>query len=152
MPFRPSGRRSGFALPFALMVLVVGAMLVSLILDGGVQELRTSRGELAAARAEAAAGSALADLIMTPPDSTFASLSRGAGIQRVLVSGADTARLSLQALGGSLARVVVTARSWSGGVRADAGALAFLLLSPVAGPPGPSHFSRIPGWWWAVYP
>ena len=152
MPFRLSGRRSGFALPFALMVLVVGAMLVSLILDGGVQELRTSRGELAAARAEAAAGSALADLFAAPPDSAFASLSRGAGIQTVLVSGADTARLTLQALGGSLARVVVTARSWSGGVRADAGALAFLELSPIAGPPSSSHFSRIPGWWWAVYP
>jgi len=134
------------------MVLVVGAMLVSLILDGGVQELRTSRGDLAAARAEAAAGSALAELLATPPDSAFASLSRGAGIQSVLVAGADTVRLTLQALGGSLARVVVTARSWSGGVRADAGALAFLALSPVAGPPASLHFSRIPGWWWAVYP
>ena len=134
------------------MVLVVGAMLVSLILDGGVQELRTSRGELATARAEAAAGSALADLLAAPPDRSFASLSRGAGIQTVLVLGADTARLTLQALGGSLARVVVTARSWSGGVRADAGALAFLELSPVVGPESASHFRRIPGWWWAVYP
>ena len=151
MPVRPSGR-PGFALPFALMVLVVGAMLVSLILDGGVQELRTSRGELAAARAEAAAGSALADLLTAPPDSTFASLGRGGAIQTVLVTGADTARLTLQALGGNLARVVVTARSWSGGVRADAGALAFLELSLGAGPPSTSHFSRIPGWWWAVYP
>ena len=152
MPYRPSPRRHGFALPFALMVLVVGAMLVSLILDAGVQELRTARGDLAAARAEAAAGSALADLLAAPPDSSFALLGRGAGIQSVLVSGADTARLTLQALGGRLARVVVTARSWSGGVRADAGTLAFLELSPVAGLPGVSHFSRIPGWWWAVYP
>ena len=134
------------------MVLVVGAMLVSLILDGGVQELRTSRGDLAAARAEAAAGSALADLLAAPPDSSFASLGRGGAIQSVRVSGSDTTRLTLQALGGNLARVVVTARSWSGGVRADAGALAFLELSIVAGPPSTSHFSRIPGWWWAVYP
>ena len=139
-------------MPFALMVLVVGAMLVSLILDGAVQELRTSRGELAAARAEAAAGSVLADLLAAPPDSSFASLSRGAGMQSVFVSGADTARLTLQALGGTLARVVVTARSWSGGVRADAGALAFLELLPDASVPASWHFRRIPGWWWAVYP
>lgn len=139
-------------MPFALMVLVVGAMLVSLILDGGVQELRTARGELAAARAEAAAGSALANLLATPPDSTFTSLSRGTGMQFVVVSGPDTARITLQALGGTLARAVVTARSWSGGVRADAGALAFLALSPDAGPPVTWHFRRIPGWWWAVYP
>ena len=152
MPLCPSGRRPGFALPFALMVLVVGAMLVSLILDGGVQELRTSRGELAAARAEAAAGTALADLLAAPPDSTFASLGRGGAIQTILVAGPDTARLTLQALGGNLARVVVTARSWSGGVRADAGALAFLELSLGVGPPTTAHFSRIPGWWWAVYP
>lgn len=151
MPLCPS-RRPGFALPFALMVLVVGAMLVSLILDGGVQELRTSRGDLAAARAEAAAGSALADLLAAPPNSSFASLGRGGAIHSVLVSGADTVRLTLQALGGNLARVVVTARSWSGGVRADAGALAFLVVSFEAGPPSTSHFSRIPGWWWAVYP
>ena len=79
-------------------------------------------------------------------------LGSGGAIQTVLVSGADTARLTLQALGGSLARVVVTARSWSGGVRADAGSRAFLELSLGAGPPRPSHVSRIPGRWWAVYP
>jgi hypothetical protein len=134
------------------MVLVVAAMLVSLLLDSGVQELRTARGELAAARAGAAAESALADLLAGPPDSGFAGLARGAAIQSVTAAGADTVRLTLQSLGGALARVVIRSRSWSGGIRADAGVLAYLIVTPGPNPPGSARFTRLPGWWWAAFP
>jgi hypothetical protein len=146
-------RRCGFALPLAILALIVLALLVALLLDGAVQQLRGSRGDVALARAQGAAESALADFLSAPVDSAFAVLPRGGVRPSLLIDSGDTVRVSVQALGGGLLRVVTTARTWSLGVRADAGTFALLriLTDSLAAPPA-LRFRRVPGLWWAPLP
>jgi hypothetical protein len=126
---------------------------VALLLDGAVQELRTSRGDLAAARAQAAAGTALADFFASGADTALLAAPRGAAATSTRAQGAETTRVSLQALGGGLLRVTATARFWSGNVRADAVVLGLARLSAdSAGDPGRLRVRRLPGWWWAQLP
>ncbi|HLA91579.1 MAG TPA: hypothetical protein VJL28_14215 [Gemmatimonadaceae bacterium] len=145
--------RAGFALPLALFALVLLAMLVALLLDGAVQELRVSRGDVALARAQAAAASALADLLAGPADSTLLTLPRGAVRGSARVEKSDTVRVTVQALGGGLERAVIVARAWAGGVRADVTTLALLRIVPDSGGGRPAlRVSRLPGWWWTQLP
>jgi hypothetical protein len=150
-PFR---HRRGFALTLALVVLIVLALVVSLLLDAAVQELRTARGEVASTRVQALLESALADVLASPLDSAFLALPRGAARQSVVVSGGrDTTIVSLQALGESRVRALVTARSYSGSVRTGAAIVAFLLVVPdPAGAGGELMVRRVAGWWWAPVP
>ena len=137
----------------ALFALIVVALVVALLLDGALQELRSARGDVALARAQAASESALADLLWAPADSEFLTLARGAARESLDVGAGDTVRVTLQALGGGLARAVVASRSWAGGVRADATSLAWLRVLPDTGPPPRLlRFHRLPGWWWAQIP
>jgi Tfp pilus assembly protein PilX len=145
--------RRGFALPLALFLLLLSSLLVAMLLDGALQELRTARGDVALARAQAAAGSALADLLSSRPDSTMLALSRGSTITGTTVTGADTTHLTIQSLGRGLLRVTAASRTWSGGVRGDASNLGFVRVLPdSAGAPGALRYRRIPGWWWAPIP
>src|SRR5882757_2690709 len=109
----------GFALLMALFLLLSMAFLVAILLDGALQELRASRGDLAAARAQAAAGSALSDLLASHPDSALLALPRGAVLYpaaSAAITGGDTTRVSIQSLGGGLVRCLASAHVWSGGV------------------------------------
>ena len=118
-----------------------------------IEELRVAHGDEALARAQAAAESALADLLSSPADSDFLSLPRGASRVSVRAHAGDTVRVTVQPLGGGLGRVVTAARSWSGGVRADVGTLALLRAVPDStAAPATLRFHRIPGWWWAPVP
>ena len=147
------GPRRGFALPLALFLLLLMAMLVALLFDGALQELRSARGDLAAARAQAAAETALADLLVSLPDSALLARPRGALSATVIASGSDTTRVSLQSLGGVLLRGVASARVWTAGLRADAVTMAFARIVPdTAVGPGALRFRRLPGWWWAQLP
>jgi Tfp pilus assembly protein PilX len=150
-PLRPS--RPGFALPLALFALVVVTLLVGLVFDAGIQEMRVARGQVAMARAQAAAESALADLLDSPADSGLLVAPRGTARQSTFAGRMDTALVVLQVLGGATVRVVITARAWSGALRADVGTVAFLrVLRDSSGSPGALQFRRIPGWWWAPIP
>jgi Tfp pilus assembly protein PilX len=145
--------RRGFALPLSLFMLMVVALLVALLLEGAVQDLRTSRGDLAAARAQAAAGTALADFFALGADSALLAAPRGATATSTRAAGAETTRVALQALGGGLVRVTATTRFWSAGVRADAEILGLAHLTPDSGgAPGRLRIRRLPGWWWAQLP
>jgi Tfp pilus assembly protein PilX len=147
------GLRAGFALALALFALVVLTLLVGLLFDAGVQEVRMARGQVASARAQAAAESAFADLLDSRPDSGLVLATRGTARQSTWAGPEDTALVVLQALGTATVRVVITAHAWSGAIRADAGAVAFLrVLRDSAGPPGTLRFQRLPGWWWAPIP
>ena len=112
-----------------------------------------SRGEVALARAQAAAETALADLLASPSDSGFITRPRGTTTDSVFVRASDTVRVTVQALGGGMVRVALAARAWSRGLRADAGTLAFLRAIPDSGT-GPRifHLHRLPGFWWAPLP
>jgi hypothetical protein len=146
-------RRYGFALPLAFFALVMISLLAALLLDGAVQELRMSRGDVALARAQAAVESALADLLSAPADSAFVALPRGDTREFLLLQSGDTVRVTVQALGGGLVRVATTARSWSLGIRADAGILALLRVFPDSlAAPSALRFRRLPGLWWAPLP
>jgi len=148
-----TGARRGFALPLALFMLTVIALLAALLLQGAVQELRVARGDVAGARAQAAAGSALSDALAATPDSAILALPRGAISTTVIATGSDTARVAVQSLGHRVVRISTTARAWSGGVRADAGTLGFVRVVPnPLGPPGGLRYERLPGWWWAPIP
>ncbi len=150
---RMTRARRGFALPLALFMLTVIALLAALLLQAAVQELRIARGDVAGARAQAAAGSALADALATAPDSAILTLPRGATSVALVATGAETARVAVQALGHRVVRITATARAWSGGVRADAGTLGFVRVVPnPLGPPGGLRYERLPGWWWAPIP
>ena len=73
--------------------------------------------------------------------------------ESVTASGRDTVRVSVQALGSGLVRVVTSARSWAAGVRADANTLVLLrVLADTGAPSHPLKYRRIPGWWWAQIP
>jgi Tfp pilus assembly protein PilX len=149
---RPEPRR-GFVLPLALFMLLVIALLAAALLEGAVQELRTARGDLAGARAAAAAGSALTDLIASRPDSALLALPRGSISTSVAIAGAETTAVTLQAMGAGTVRATTVARVWAGGARADASALGFVRIIPdSAGPPGSLRYRHLPGWWWAQLP
>jgi hypothetical protein len=149
---RPSKRR-GFALPLALFMVLVIALLAAILLDGAVQELRIARGDVAGSRAQAASGSALADLIASRPDSAMLGRPRGAMTSSSSGSGAESTTVSLQSLGNGLVRATASARYWSAGVRGDATNLAFVRIVPDStGPPGTLRYRRLPGWWWAQIP
>ncbi len=149
---RPDLRR-GFVLPLALFMLLVIALLAAVLLEGAVQELRTARGDVAGARAEAAAGSALTNLLASRPDSALLARPRGTTSTATAVAGAETTTVTLQSLGNGAFRALSTARVWSAGVRADASALGFLRIVPdSAGPPGSLRYRHLPGWWWAQLP
>jgi len=135
-------------------MLTVLALLVAMMLEGAVQELRMGRGALAAARAQSAAGSALADLLNARPDSAMLARPRGA-LTTAVVSppGAETTAVALQALGAGMIRATASTRIWSGGVRADAASMVFARIAQdSAGPPGSLRYYRLPGWWWVQLP
>jgi len=145
--------RRGVALPLALFVLLLLALLVALVLDSAVQDLRIARADVGVARAEAAVESALADLLAAPVDSAFLVLPRGAARQSVATVGGDTARVAVQPLGGGLARVVAMVRSSAAGVRADAGAVVLLRAErDTTAHLGGLRFRRLPEWWWVPIP
>lgn len=145
--------RAGFALPLALFMLTVIGLLAALLLQGSVEELRIARGEVAAARAEGAAVSALADALAATPDSATLALPRGTTTPALLVAGGDTTHVAVQALGRGLVRVTARARVWSGGVRADVVHVAFYRVVPdPSGPAGRLRYEPLPGWWWAQNP
>ncbi|MFI5233469.1 MAG: hypothetical protein ACHQSE_13250 [Gemmatimonadales bacterium] len=147
------GARPGFVLPLALFMLTVLGLLAALLLEDSVAELRIARGEVAAARAEAAVGSALSDALAATPDSAMLALPRGAIAPALVAAGAETARVAVQVLGGALVRVTVAARAWSGGVQADASNVALMRIVPdPLGAPGSLRYERLPGWWWARNP
>jgi hypothetical protein len=137
----------------ALFTLTVTALLVALLLEGAVQEVRVARGEVAAARAQAAAGSAIADLLACPPDSALLAHSRGLVSVYSSVVGTETTSVALQALGNGLFKVTAGARAWYGGVRGDAANTGFARISAdSASFPGSLRYRRLPGWWWAQVP
>jgi Tfp pilus assembly protein PilX len=148
-----AGGRRGFVLPLALFMLTVLGLLAALLLDASVAELRIARGEVAGARADAAAGSALSDALSVIPDSATFARPRGTLATLVVAAGAETTRVAVQALGGGLMRVTIEARVWSGGVRAEASNVGFMrILSDASGAPGTLRYQRLPGWWWARNP
>jgi hypothetical protein len=147
------GSRRGFVLPLSLFMVMVAAMLVAVLLDGALQELRTARGDLAAARAQAAAGTALTDFFGSLGDSALVAAPRGTVATITTGSGPDTIWVSIQVLGGSLFRVTATARAWAGAIRADASMLGFArVATDSSGHAGARTFRRLPGWWWAQLP
>lgn len=140
-------------LPLALFALTVTALLVALLLEGAVQELRVARGEVAAARAQAAAGTALADLLASPPDSALLASPRGTSTVNWVAAGAETTSIAVQALGNRLFKVTAGGRAWFGGVRGDAANTGFARIVPdSAMSPGSLRYRRLPGWWWAQLP
>jgi hypothetical protein len=145
--------RRGFVLPLALFTLTVTALLVALLLEGAVQELRVARGEVAAARAQAAAGTALADLLASAPDSGLLARPRGIVAYSSIVISAETTRVALQALGNRLFKLTAGARAWYGGVRGDAANTGFAqIVTDSTVSPGSVRYRRLPGWWWAQLP
>ena len=144
--------RRGFALPFAIFALLTVMMLVAVVLDAAVAELRTARGGLAAARASGAVQSALASVIDAPSDSSWLSSSIGTTRTTTTAAGGDSVTLTLQRLGARCSRVVVRAVSQAGGSRGAAGAVAFLDLIPDSAVASGVRFSRLPGWWWVAVP
>lgn len=143
----------GFVLPLALFMLMVLALLAALLIQGAVQEVRIARGEVAGARADAAAETALSDVLASIPDSATLGRPRGALALSQYVAGTDSIRVAVQSLGGGIVRIMATARAWSGGVRADATNVGFARIgADPSGPPGSLCYRRLPGWWWAQIP
>jgi hypothetical protein len=145
--------RAGFVLPLALFMLTLIAMLAALLLGGAVQELRMARGDVAVARAQAAAGTALAAFISLAADSVQLARPRGSAVSTIAVAGAETTTVSVQSLGNGLLRVTAGARVWSGMQRGDAANLGLVrIVRDSAGPPGSLRYRRLPDWWWAQLP
>ncbi len=134
-------------------MLIAIALLAAILLDGAVQELRIARGDVAGSRAQAASGSALADLLASRPESALLARPRGAISTASIAAGAETTTVAVQSLGNGLIRMSASARIWSGGQRGDAASLGFVAIVPdSAGPPGALRYRRLPGWWWAQLP
>ncbi len=153
---RHTDGRPGAALPLALFALVTVALLVSLLLDGALQEYRSASGDFAGVRASAAAEREIAVWLTTPVDSAVASLPRGASwtASAAPVPGqSDTVVLALRPLGGGIARLTISARVWSDGVRADAGAAALVRFErDSAASPATYRARPLTGWWWTPFP
>jgi hypothetical protein len=140
-------------LPLALFAVIVLALLVALLLDAAVQDMRIARGDAAEARARGAVETAMADLLRSVPESSLLSVPGNVVRRPMLAEDADSAFVTLQPLGAATVRAVVTARGWAGPMRADAGAIAFLRVVRDSGAVGgPLSFRRLPGWWWAPNP
>ena len=140
----------GFALPLALIALAALSLLTAILLDEDVHELRAARGDMALARAEAAAETALADLLAAPADSGLLNAARGSRRDSAVTVGSATVRLELQGLGGAICRLVVAASASSGENRAAVRNVVFLRLRPDSGVGATGlRYQRLPGWWWA---
>ena len=151
-PATTAADRRGFALPFALFALLTVMMLVAVVLDVAVGELRTARGGLAAARASAAVQTALAGVVDAPSDSNWVGGAVGAVRTTTTGVNGDTVGVALQRLGASHSRIVVHAVSHAGGVLGAAGAVAFVEIVPDATAPTGARFRRLTGWWWVPTP
>ncbi|HEY2850671.1 MAG TPA: hypothetical protein VGI97_12390 [Gemmatimonadaceae bacterium] len=153
MTARRACARAGFALPLALFTLAAIALLAALLLQGSIEDLRLARGDVAFTRAQAAAGSALSDMLAAAPDSASLALPVGSTTAATIVAASETTRVAVQSLGVGVVRVTAASRVWSGGVRADAQNVAFVrVISDSAGVPGSLRYQRLPGWWWAQIP
>ena len=140
------------ALPLALFALLTLALMISLLLDAAMQEYRTSGGDFASVRASAAAERGLALWLAGTVDSAVAVLPRG-GSAVTTLSGSDSVALVVQSLGGALARLTVSARVWSDGARADAGAIALVRIErDTTATPAVFRPHPLPGWWWTPNP
>ena len=145
--------RAGFILPLALFALTLIAMLAAVLLEGALQELRIARGDVAAARAQAAAGTTLAGFLSSAADSATLARPRGTAVSAISVSGAETTTVTVQSLGNGLLRVTAGARVWSGMQRGDAANFGFVRITrDSAGPPGSLRYRRLPDWWWGQLP
>jgi hypothetical protein len=134
-------------------MLTLIAMLAALLLEGAVQELRMARGDVAVARAQAAAGTALAAFLTPVADSGTLTRPRGWAVSTIAVAAGETTTVTVQSLGYGLLRVTAGARTWSGMQRGDAANVGFVRIVPdSAGPPGSLRYRRLPGWWWAQLP
>jgi hypothetical protein len=150
---RGGNARAGFVLPLALFMLLVIALLAALLLEGAVQELRMSRGDMVAARAQAGAATAFSDLLASTPDSALLARPRGVVSFGTVAAGAETTTVTVQSLGSGLLRVITGARVWAGTTRGDATNVGFVRIVPdSAGTPGSLRYRRLPGWWWAQLP
>jgi hypothetical protein len=140
------------ALPLALFALLTLALMISLLLDAAMQEYRAAGGEFASVRASAAAERGMALWLGGPVDSAVVALPRG-GSAATTMPGPDSVTLVVQSLGGALAKLTVSARVWSDGVRADAGAVALVRFElDTTAAPAVFRPHPLPGWWWTPNP
>jgi Tfp pilus assembly protein PilX len=150
---RPEARdREGFAAPLAVVMLIAVSLLVLLMLEGALGEVRTGAAAASAARVTAAAETAMAEALGRPLDSTVFQLAPGSIVWQQHLAGPDSVVSRIQVLGGSVARIVVTARSRANRFRVFAGIWAFAKLRPSNTVPGELELTPLGASWWAATP
>ena len=124
-----SGPRSGgFALPFAIIVLVAFSLAVGLLIDGAVASFRSADADLELVRVAASAESALSAGLDTRLDSTARASAPGTVLFALSSSAPDSVSLRVQMLASPMVRIIATVRSRSGQFRASIGRLAYAKL------------------------
>ena len=109
--------------------------------------------EATAAASRAASLRAVSDLSSRHPASAVLVLPRTSITASMTSAGPDTTRVSWQSLGGGLVRCLASARSWSGGVFAQASTVAFARVGLDSGATtGTLRFRWLTGWWWDALP
>lgn len=123
-------RRPGFAVPLAVLVLIILALLAALGIDAALGELRTGTASLVEARAGALAETGLAKALVQRLDTAARHLAAGSVLFVVLEAQPDTVMAMAQVVEPGVARVTVSAVARRGALRGIAGRYAFASIVP----------------------
>ncbi|HVZ48471.1 MAG TPA: hypothetical protein VG916_06790 [Gemmatimonadaceae bacterium] len=144
--------RRGFAVPLAVLVLIVLALLAALGIDAALGALRTGDAAAVEARAAARAESGLAKAFVQPLDSAARRLAAGSALFTVVESDPDTVVVRAQVVQPGVVRVTATAVARRGQFRGIAGRYAFATIVADSAPMAGAILRRLPSRWWVAIP
>ena len=145
-------RRGGFALPFAMVVLVAFSLAVALMIDGAVAAFRSAGAELQSTRTVAEAETALARALEIRFDTLALGKSPGSVLATLSVAAPDSISTTVQLLTPPMIRIVVTVRSRESRVRVSAGRVGLANLARDSVSAGELRIIPVGPLWWVPIP
>jgi hypothetical protein len=144
--------RRGFAVPLAVLVLIVLALLAALGIDAALGALRTGDAASVEARAVARAESGLAKAFVQPLDSAARRLAAGSPLFAFVDPEIDTVIVRAQVVEPGVTRVTATAVARRGRFRGIAGRYAFATIVADSPSSAGAILRPLPTRWWTAIP
>jgi hypothetical protein len=144
--------RQGFAAPLAVTLLIAIALLVFLLLESALAELRAGSAAAAEARVVAAAETMLAQALTWRLDSGVLAHPAGTLLRTESGSSPDSTVARVESLATGLARISVTAQSRNSRIRVFVGIRALVRLQTAPASPAEVIMAPLPDNWWVAVP
>lgn len=147
-----SPNQNGFALPFAILVLVAFSLAVAMLIDGAVASFRAAGAELQSTRAVGEAETALANALANRFDTLALARPAGTVLAVFQTVTPDSVTTTVQMLTPPLVRIVVVVRSGKAGLRVSAGRVGLANLIRDSVMAGEVRIIPVRPLWWAPIP